>query len=81
MVALSTAVLERLWERVSCVRREEDEGESSRDGGRVQIEEEIGDRPWVYRQFSVLNPDGNRITFFRFLEGGNPSDDVERDAA
>lgn len=40
--------------------------------GRVEIEEEIRDRPWGYRQFSVKDVDGNKLTFFRFLEGGNP---------
>ncbi|RXG42328.1 hypothetical protein VDGE_09601 [Verticillium dahliae] len=38
----------------------------------VKVVEEIEDKPWEYRQFSILDPDGNRLTFFRFLEGGNP---------
>ncbi|KAM0322193.1 hypothetical protein ACHAQA_009683 [Verticillium albo-atrum] len=41
----------------------------------VKIAEEIEDKPWGYRQFSILDQDGNRLTFFRFLEGGNPGKD------
>ena len=40
--------------------------------GRVKIVEQIEDRPWGYRQFAVEDIDGNKIQFFRFLEGGNP---------
>ncbi|KIL91296.1 hypothetical protein FAVG1_04910 [Fusarium avenaceum] len=36
------------------------------------IKEEIEDKPWGYRQFAVQDPDGNTLTFFKFLEGGNP---------
>ncbi|KAM0280223.1 hypothetical protein ACHAQH_004181 [Verticillium albo-atrum] len=39
---------------------------------KVKIAEDIEDKSWGYRQFSILDPDGNRLTFFRFLEGGNP---------
>ena len=39
--------------------------------GRVEIMEPIGDRPWGYRQFSIKDGDGNKLTFFCFLEGGN----------
>lgn len=40
--------------------------------GKADIVEEIEDKAWGYRQFTVQDPDGNRIQFFRFLEGGNP---------
>jgi uncharacterized glyoxalase superfamily protein PhnB len=40
--------------------------------GRAKIVEEIGDKPWGYRQFTVQDPDGNQIQFFCFLDGGNP---------
>lgn len=40
--------------------------------GRAEIVDEIEDKPWGYRQFMIRDPDGNRIQFFRFLEGGNP---------
>ncbi|KAF4336627.1 glyoxalase family [Fusarium beomiforme] len=36
------------------------------------IEEEIEDKPWGFRQFAIKDPDGNKLTFFKFLEGGNP---------
>ena len=39
---------------------------------KLKIVEPIADRPWGYRQFTVQDPDGNEIQFFRFLEGGNP---------
>ncbi|KAH6673878.1 glyoxalase family protein [Verticillium dahliae] len=44
----------------------------------VKVVEEIEDKPWEYRQFSILDPDGNRLTFFRFLEGGNPGTECLR---
>ena len=40
--------------------------------GSVRVVEKVEDKPWGYRQFTILDPDGNRLTFFRFLEGGNP---------
>jgi catechol 2,3-dioxygenase-like lactoylglutathione lyase family enzyme len=36
------------------------------------IEEDVEDKPWGYRQFAINDPDGNKLTFFKFLEGGNP---------
>ena len=39
--------------------------------GKADIADEIKDQPWGYRQFTVRDPDGNCIQFFRFLEGGN----------
>ncbi|ETN41931.1 uncharacterized protein HMPREF1541_03870 [Cyphellophora europaea CBS 101466] len=40
--------------------------------GKVRIVDPVEDKPWGYRQFEVEDPDGNRLQFFRFLEGGNP---------
>lgn len=42
---------------------------------RVRIVEPVEDKPWGYRQFSIKDNDGNKLTFFRFLEGGNPGND------
>ncbi|EFQ98244.1 glyoxalase [Nannizzia gypsea CBS 118893] len=42
------------------------------DEGKVKITKPIEDQPWGYRQFTLEDPDGNEITFFKFLEGGNP---------
>lgn len=39
--------------------------------GEVEIVEEIADMEWGYRQFAVKDGDGNRLVFFKFLEGGN----------
>lgn len=43
--------------------------------GRVEVSDKIADRSWGYRQFSIKDGDGNTLTFFRFLEGGNPGTD------
>lgn len=43
--------------------------------GRVEVSAKIEDKPWGYRQFSIKDGDGNTLTFFRFLEGGNPGTD------
>ncbi|TEA14520.1 hypothetical protein C8034_v003452 [Colletotrichum sidae] len=33
--------------------------------------EPVRDTAWGYRQFSIEDEDGNTLTFFRFLVGGN----------
>ncbi|KAK1639323.1 Glyoxalase/Bleomycin resistance protein/Dihydroxybiphenyl dioxygenase [Colletotrichum phormii] len=43
--------------------------------GNVEVVEAIRDTPWGYRQFTIKDNDGNRLTFFKFLEGGNPGTD------
>ncbi|KAH8813240.1 glyoxalase family protein [Xylogone sp. PMI_703] len=58
MVALGTQQLDEYY-AVLC------------EEGQVSIVEPIGDKPWGYRQFTIADPDGNRLTFFRFLEGTN----------
>ncbi|KAH6640421.1 Glyoxalase/Bleomycin resistance protein/Dihydroxybiphenyl dioxygenase [Chaetomium tenue] len=45
--------------------------------GNVEIIEEITDKEWGYRQFKIRDSDGNKLTFFKFLEGGNPGVDGE----
>ena len=62
MIALGT---EQLDEYYSLLQRERS----------VTIVEPIEDKDWGYRQFGVVDPDGNRLRFFRFLEGGNPGGD------
>lgn len=37
----------------------------------VEIVEPIENKEWGYRQFTILDGDNNRLTFFKFLEGGN----------
>lgn len=39
------------------------------------IQDAVQDQPWGYRQFAITDPDGNTLTFFRFLEGGNPGEE------
>jgi catechol 2,3-dioxygenase-like lactoylglutathione lyase family enzyme len=64
MIWLGTEALDQYYE---LLKKQEGEGE----GGKVDIAEDIEDKPWGYRQFTVRDPDGNRITFFKFLEGTN----------
>ena len=58
-IALGTAELDEYWELLSA--RPE-----------VDVLEKIEDKPWGYRQFTIRDVDGNKLTFFKFLEGGNP---------
>lgn len=41
----------------------------------VEIAEDIEDKPWGFRQFTIKDNDGNQLTFFKFLEGGNPGEE------
>ncbi|EAW16692.1 glyoxalase family protein [Aspergillus fischeri NRRL 181] len=45
--------------------------------GKIEVEfsEDIEDKPWGFRQFTIKDTDGNSLTFFKFLEGGNPGDE------
>ncbi|KAF5019563.1 hypothetical protein F66182_8416 [Fusarium sp. NRRL 66182] len=58
-IALGTRQLDQLYDSIKAQRS-------------CVIEEEIQDQSWGYRQFSIKDPDGNMLTFFKFLEGGNP---------
>ncbi|KAM5460241.1 Nucleolar protein 9 [Microsporum canis] len=49
--------------------------------GNVKIIKPIEDQPWGYRQFTLEDPDGNKLTFFKFLEGGNPGTEYSRKIA
>ena len=59
MIALGTSELDEFYQLVT-------------SRANVRITEEIEDRDWGYRQFSMEDVDGNSLTFFKFLEGGNP---------
>lgn len=65
-IAMGTSQLDEYYEEL--VKAGED---------KVSIVEKIEDKPWGYRQFSIKDNDGNKLTFFRFLEGGNPGNDDE----
>lgn len=51
------------------------------DEGKVEISMRIEDQPWGYRQFEIKDCDGNRLQFFKFLEGGNPGTEEGGDAS
>jgi uncharacterized glyoxalase superfamily protein PhnB len=59
MIALGTKELDECHERLQT-------------RANVEIVEPIKDQPWGYRQFTIKDCDGNQLTFFKFLEGGNP---------
>ncbi|KAF5012979.1 hypothetical protein FDECE_986 [Fusarium decemcellulare] len=61
-IALGTTQLDLLYESVKA--RED-----------VVIADEIQDQPWGFRQFTIKDPDGNSLTFFKYLEGGNPGEE------
>lgn len=42
-----------------------------KERGIVKIVQPIKDEEWGYRQFSMEDNYGNKLTFFKFLEGGN----------
>jgi uncharacterized glyoxalase superfamily protein PhnB len=58
-IALGTIQLDEYYEKL-------------KEGGKVKIVAEIEDTAWGYREFAVEDCDKNRLTFFRFLKGGNP---------
>ncbi|KAJ5774021.1 hypothetical protein N7457_008917 [Penicillium paradoxum] len=62
MIALGTSQLDKHYDYLKCLTD-------------VEIEGEIEDTPWGYRQFTIKDIDGNLLTFFKFLEGGNPGGD------
>ena len=55
MIAMSEEGLEEYYQ---LLRRE----------GKVTFVEDIEDKDWGYRQFEIVDEDGNRLQFFRFLE-------------
>ena len=59
MIALGTAQLDHYYDLLQ-------------DEGKVTILEPVEDKAWGFRQFTVEDPDCNKLVFFRFLEGGNP---------
>ena len=46
-----------------------------RDLENVKIAQELEDTEWGWRWFTVKDNDGNSLTFFKFLEGGNPGEE------
>ncbi|OJI99220.1 hypothetical protein ASPVEDRAFT_26045 [Aspergillus versicolor CBS 583.65] len=62
MIALGTSELDEYYEVLKVLPE-------------VEITEEIEDKPWGYRQFTIRDTDGNHLSFFKFLEGGNPGNE------
>lgn len=59
MIALGTKELDEMYALV-------------KQHAEMVVLDEIQDMPWGRRQFAIADPDGNRLVFFTFLEGGNP---------
>jgi len=62
MIALGTKELDQFYELMTA-------------DSDVVVTEPVEDKDWGYRQFSIQDPDENKLTFFKFLEGGNPGDE------
>ncbi|KAL2814104.1 Glyoxalase/Bleomycin resistance protein/Dihydroxybiphenyl dioxygenase [Aspergillus granulosus] len=62
MIALGTEELDEFYKYLTGLA----------DGMGVDIVEPVEDKEWGFRQFTIKDPDGNVLTFFKFLEGGNP---------
>ena len=63
MIALGTTQLDEFYNLLKARKK-------------VEISEPIADMEWGYRQFTIKDNDGNALTFFKFLEGGNPGDET-----
>jgi uncharacterized glyoxalase superfamily protein PhnB len=61
-IAMSLKALELFWQEL----------EASKE---VKVVENIGDKEWGYRQFTIADPDGHELTFFAFLEGEEEEED------
>jgi uncharacterized glyoxalase superfamily protein PhnB len=55
MIAMSTEGLEEYYELL-------------KKEGKVKFVEDIENKEWGYRQFEIVDEDGNHLQFFRFLE-------------
>ena len=69
-IGMSTRGLEHLHEMLRACSQK----------GEVEMEKTARDEPWGFREFAIKDLDGNILTFFRYLEGGNPGDDNEEPA-
>lgn len=77
MIALKEGEVDVLYEKVKGLEEERAKvsGEKEGEGGDWGIVDEIGDRPWGYRDFSVKDADGNLLSFFCFLENGEDGEE------
>jgi catechol 2,3-dioxygenase-like lactoylglutathione lyase family enzyme len=70
MIAMGAEQLDALYTGLQAKQQLKQE-ETSPGSDFFKIVEEIEDKPWGFRQFSIADSDGNQIFFFRFLEGSN----------
>ncbi|KAA8643809.1 hypothetical protein EYZ11_007358 [Aspergillus tanneri] len=61
LIALGTVELDEYYKYLKC-------------RGDVEITDELEDTDWGWRWFTIKDDDGNSLTFFKFLEGGNPGE-------
>ena len=78
MIALKEGDVDVLYEKLKGLEKERAKGsgeEGGGEGGEWGIVDEIGDKPWGYREFSIRDGDGNRLSFFSFLEDREDGED------
>lgn len=71
MIALKEGDVDVLYEKLMRLEEEREKSSGKEKGpqeGEWTIVGEIGDKPWGYREFTVKDGDGNRLSFFNFLE-------------
>ncbi|OBT86734.1 hypothetical protein VE02_06256 [Pseudogymnoascus sp. 03VT05] len=81
MIALKEGEVDVLYEKLKRLEEERVKGSGEKGGGDWGIVDEIGDRPWGYRDFSVKDGDGNTLSFFCFLEDGEDEEEEKKAAA
>ncbi|KFY43621.1 hypothetical protein V494_01893 [Pseudogymnoascus sp. VKM F-4513 (FW-928)] len=78
MIALKEGEVDVLYEKLKGLEEERAKTPGLVDGGEWGIEDEIGDRPWGYRDFSIRDRDGNQLSFFCFLENGEEEEEEKK---
>jgi catechol 2,3-dioxygenase-like lactoylglutathione lyase family enzyme len=69
MIAMGAKQLDALYAKVR--EKQSYATDQGTQGEFFKVVEDLQDMEWGFRQFCVQDPDGNRVTFFRFLEGTN----------
>jgi catechol 2,3-dioxygenase-like lactoylglutathione lyase family enzyme len=80
MIALKEGEVDVLYEKLKGLQEERSKSRGEGEGGgegEWGIVDEIGDRPWGYRDFSVRDEDGNQLSFFCFLENGEDEENED----
>lgn len=82
MIALKEGEVDVLYEKLKRLEEEKAKGSGEKEGGEKGewgIVDEIGDKPWGYREFTVRDGDGNRLSFFSFLDDGEDEEEDKKD--